>query len=193
MVGSGAATLAPVKSPSPTPLPLPFIHLQTTSNKIEVLFESLLHSNALATGRHQTQFVGGSERVPAILDLNRFNRLPKSKRASPTTCRTTWTKSRGTTRRLATCAGSFWFTASAATTSPATCCSADETATRARQPSQHDAKAPLNSNNKARGDALAEHPPRWPWRTTAREKLRITSLEDESSSGRLQSRANHLG
>ena len=48
--GLATATPALAKSPSPMPLPLPFIHLQTTGNKIEVLFELLLHSSAPNTG-----------------------------------------------------------------------------------------------------------------------------------------------
>ena len=99
--GSGRGNLTPAKSPNTTPLPLPGIHLPTTSNKVEALFEPLLQPTKLAT-------------VTASNPVHRRQR--KHSR----------------------------FTPAAVKAFPVTCCSIDETAARARQTSQGDAKALLN-------------------------------------------------
>jgi len=50
VAGSGRGNLTPVKSPNAMSLPLPGIHLQTKSNNIEALIESLPLPIELATG-----------------------------------------------------------------------------------------------------------------------------------------------
>ena len=133
--GLATATSAPVNLPSPTPLSLPCIHLPTTSNHIEVLFESLLHPIALATGTTSTPVRRRQRTHPG---------RPIPQPIQPETCRANWMKSRGSARGLTTCAGVLRFTPTAVKAFPTTCCSIGETAARARQTSQGDVKALLN-------------------------------------------------